>query len=68
MLILNPLLIIFYFNRYADRNQAAYPVRHPTPYGAYPDLHIATDPADTDSFFQNQPNKKGYNLLLEISR
>ena len=27
------------------------------------DLHIATDPTDTDSYFQNQPNQKGYNLL-----
>lgn len=27
------------------------------------DLHIATDPADTDSYFENQPNTKGYNLL-----
>lgn len=27
------------------------------------DLHIATNPADTDTYFQNQPNTKGYNLL-----
>lgn len=27
------------------------------------DLHIATDPADKNSFFQSQPNTKGYNLL-----
>ncbi|WP_339310879.1 IS4 family transposase [Paenibacillus sp. FSL M7-0896] len=27
------------------------------------DLHIATDPTDTDSYFQSQPNTKGYNLL-----
>jgi hypothetical protein len=27
------------------------------------DLHIATDPADTDSFFQSHPDTKGYNLL-----
>jgi Transposase DDE domain len=27
------------------------------------DLHIATDPADKDTFFQSQPNTKGYNLL-----
>jgi hypothetical protein len=27
------------------------------------DLHIATDPTDTDSYFQNQPDTKGYNLL-----
>lgn len=27
------------------------------------DLNIATDPADTDTYFQNQPNTKGYNLL-----
>jgi hypothetical protein len=27
------------------------------------DLHIATDPADTDTYFQSQPNTKGYNLL-----
>lgn len=27
------------------------------------DLHIATDPADTDTYFPNQPNTKGYNLL-----
>ncbi|WP_440115910.1 IS4 family transposase [Paenibacillus sp. QZ-Y1] len=27
------------------------------------DLHIAMDPADTDTYFQNEPNKKGYNLL-----
>lgn len=27
------------------------------------DLHIATDSADTDTYFQNQPNTKGYNLL-----
>jgi hypothetical protein len=27
------------------------------------DLHIATDPADRDTYFQNQPNTKGYNLL-----
>ncbi|MEK4508129.1 IS4 family transposase [Paenibacillus sp. FSL K6-2524] len=27
------------------------------------DLHIATDSADTDTYFQSQPNTKGYNLL-----
>jgi hypothetical protein len=27
------------------------------------DLHIATDPADTDTYFQSQPNTKGFNLL-----
>lgn len=27
------------------------------------DLHIATDPEDMDTYFQNQPNTKGYNLL-----
>ncbi|WP_336775250.1 IS4 family transposase [Paenibacillus sp. MMO-58] len=27
------------------------------------DLHIATDPTDTDAYFQSQPNTKGYNLL-----
>ena len=27
------------------------------------DLHIATDAADTDTYFQSQPNTKGYNLL-----
>lgn len=27
------------------------------------DLHIATDPEDPDTYFQNQPNTKGYNLL-----
>lgn len=27
------------------------------------DLHIATDPADRDTYFQSQPNTKGYNLL-----
>jgi hypothetical protein len=27
------------------------------------DLHIATDPTDKNSFFQSQPNTKGYNLL-----
>ncbi|MGG1556532.1 IS4 family transposase, partial [Paenibacillus ferrarius] len=27
------------------------------------DLHIATDPTDKDTYFQNQPNQKGYNLL-----
>ncbi len=27
------------------------------------DLHIATDPMDADTYFQNQPNTKGYNLL-----
>ncbi|WP_410512259.1 IS4 family transposase [Paenibacillus sp. BR2-3] len=27
------------------------------------DLHIATDRADTDTYFQSQPNTKGYNLL-----
>ena len=27
------------------------------------DLHIATDPSDKDTYFQNQPNTKGYNLL-----
>jgi len=27
------------------------------------DLHIATDPTDADSYFQSQPNTKGYNLL-----
>ncbi|WP_281884388.1 IS4 family transposase [Paenibacillus sp. YYML68] len=27
------------------------------------DLHIATDPADKNSFFQSQPGTKGYNLL-----
>jgi hypothetical protein len=26
------------------------------------DLHIATNPADTDTYFQNHPNSKGYNL------
>ncbi|MFM9282476.1 IS4 family transposase [Paenibacillus jiagnxiensis] len=27
------------------------------------DLHIATDPTDTDTYFQSQPNTKGFNLL-----
>jgi Transposase DDE domain. len=27
------------------------------------DLHFATDPADTDTYFQSQPDAKGYNLL-----
>jgi hypothetical protein len=27
------------------------------------DLHIATNPADTDTYFQSQPNTKGFNLL-----
>ncbi len=27
------------------------------------DLHIATDPTDTETYFQSQPNTKGYNLL-----
>jgi hypothetical protein len=27
------------------------------------DLHIATDPADADTYFQTQPDTKGYNLL-----
>lgn len=27
------------------------------------DLHFATDPEDKDTYFQNQPNTKGYNLL-----
>lgn len=27
------------------------------------DLHIATDSADTDTYFQSQPNTKGFNLL-----
>ena len=27
------------------------------------DLHIPTDPADTDTYFQSQPNTKGFNLL-----
>lgn len=27
------------------------------------DLHIATDPSDMDTYFQSQPNTKGYNLL-----
>ncbi|WP_166246591.1 IS4 family transposase [Paenibacillus turpanensis] len=27
------------------------------------DLHIATNAADTDTYFQSQPNAKGYNLL-----
>ncbi|MBO3287532.1 IS4 family transposase, partial [Paenibacillus polymyxa] len=27
------------------------------------DLHIATDSADTETYFQSQPNTKGYNLL-----
>jgi hypothetical protein len=27
------------------------------------DLHIATNPADKDTYLQNQPNQKGYNLL-----
>ena len=27
------------------------------------DLHIATDPSDKDTYFQSQPNTKGYNLL-----
>jgi hypothetical protein len=27
------------------------------------DLHIATNPADTETYFQSQPNTKGYNLL-----
>lgn len=27
------------------------------------DLHIATDSTDTDTYFQSQPNTKGYNLL-----
>jgi len=27
------------------------------------DLHIATDPTDKDTYFQIQPNTKGYNLL-----
>lgn len=26
-------------------------------------LHIATDPTDPDSYFQDKPNSKGYNLL-----
>lgn len=27
------------------------------------DLHFATDVTDTDTYFQNQPNTRGYNLL-----
>ncbi|MGG1553751.1 IS4 family transposase [Paenibacillus ferrarius] len=27
------------------------------------DLHFATDPSDTDTYFQSQPDSKGYNLL-----
>ncbi|WP_182914237.1 transposase [Paenibacillus sp. 1011MAR3C5] len=27
------------------------------------DLHITTDPADTDTYFQSGPNTKGFNLL-----
>lgn len=27
------------------------------------DRHVAADAADTDNYFQNGPNKKGYNLL-----
>lgn len=27
------------------------------------DLHITTDPTDRDTYFQSQPNTKGYNLL-----
>lgn len=27
------------------------------------DLHIATDPMDKDTYFQSQPNTKGFNLL-----
>ncbi|TVX96225.1 IS4 family transposase, partial [Paenibacillus cremeus] len=27
------------------------------------DLHIATDPEDTNTYFQSQPNTKGFNLL-----
>ena len=27
------------------------------------DLHIATEPSDKDTYFQNQPNQKGFNLL-----
>jgi hypothetical protein len=27
------------------------------------DLHFATDPADTDTYFQSGPDIKGYNLL-----
>jgi hypothetical protein len=27
------------------------------------DLHIATDPSDANTYFQSQPNTKGYNLL-----
>jgi hypothetical protein len=27
------------------------------------DLHVATDSADTDTYFQSHPNTKGYNLL-----
>jgi len=27
------------------------------------DLHIATDPEDTSTYFQSQPNTKGFNLL-----
>lgn len=27
------------------------------------DLHFATDPADTDTYFQSQPEARGYNLL-----
>jgi len=27
------------------------------------DLHFATDPADTDTYFQSQPDARGYNLL-----
>ncbi|WP_308635866.1 transposase [Paenibacillus silvisoli] len=27
------------------------------------DLHFATDPTDTDTYFQSQPDTKGYNLL-----
>ena len=27
------------------------------------DLHIATNPHDTDTFYQNSPSEKGYNLL-----
>ncbi|WP_224753692.1 hypothetical protein [Paenibacillus terricola] len=27
------------------------------------DLHFATDPTDTDTYFQSQPDARGYNLL-----
>ncbi|MGO4546235.1 transposase [Paenibacillus sp. 2TAB23] len=27
------------------------------------DLHFATDPTDTDTYFQSQPGARGYNLL-----